>query len=137
MKKRKLKFVFASLILASAIVYWVIAGVRTTSISHFQPVDLAANARETDGRGVQLDGFIAENSSNWDADRFELTFAVRDLENSVRINVISKGKLKPDNFKDGGNVFVEGRYDAEKNLITASKVQTKCASKYEESESTY
>ena len=39
--------------------------------------------------------------------------------------------MRPDNFHDGGNVFVQGIYHADQNLIRATKVQTKCASKYD------
>jgi len=72
--------------------------------------------------------------TQWDAAKFELTFAVRDREGKAAVNVIYANKLRPDNFKDGGNVFVEGKYDTKRNLIVASKLQTKCASKYEAAE---
>ena len=77
-------------------------------------------------------GFIVEKSTSWDHSNFQLSFVVRDEADTARVNVVSVGKLKPDNFKDGGNVFVEGRYNADENLITASKIQTKCASKYQQ-----
>ncbi|MCE2393600.1 cytochrome c maturation protein CcmE, partial [Candidatus Poribacteria bacterium] len=50
------------------------------------------------------------------------------------VNVLYANRLRPDNFKDGGNVFIQGKYNAAENLIVASKLQTKCASKYEAAE---
>ena len=82
-----------------------------------------------------VDGLIAEGSSKWDAANFKLTFAVRDRETEATVNVIYEDRLKPDNFKDGGSVFVEGRYYADQNRVVATKLMTKCASKYEGAES--
>ena len=133
MRRQRTKFIAASVILASAMAFLVVAGIRNTSIRHYTPDQLVANAALVDNKGVQVDGLILEGSPKWDAAEFELTFAIRDRQRESTVNVIYS-KLKPDNFKEGGNVFVEGKYDAERNLITASKLTTKCASKYEAAE---
>ena len=134
MNQKRSKIIAASFILAGAMVFLVIAGVKNTSMRHFTPDGLIAHAGEVDNKGVQVDGLILEESSRWDTAKFELTFAVRDREGKAKVNVIYANRLRPDNFKDGGNVFIEGRYDAKQNLIVASKLQTKCASKYEAAE---
>ena len=135
MSRRRTKIIAASIVLASAMAFLVVAGIKNTSVRHFTPDQLVANSSQVDNKGVQVDGFILEGSPKWDAAEFELTFAVRDREGQSRVNVIYANRLKPDNFKEGGNVFVEGKYDAEQNLITALKLTTKCASKYEAAES--
>lgn len=135
MKQRRLKIIAASLILLVAMAFLVVAGIRNTSIRHFTPADLVANANTVNNQRVQVDGLILEGSTTWDAANFKLTFVVRDREGSATVNVIYANRLKPDNFTDGGSVFVEGRYDATRNLIVASKLMTKCASKYEGAES--
>ena len=134
MRRRRTKIIAASAILASAMAFLVVAGIRNTSIRHYTPDQLVVNAAHVDNKGVQVDGLILEGSPKWDPAAFELTFAIRDRQSESTVNVIYS-KLKPDNFKEGGNVFVEGKYDAERNLITASKLTTKCASKYEAAES--
>lgn len=141
MKQKRLKVIAASLILLSGFVILVLAMTKKESMRELTPTKLIANAATMDDQNVQLVGAISEESTAWDADEFELTFAVRELENTEpqsegteTVNVIYN-KLKPDNFIDGGNVFVEGKYDAEQNVIIANKVTTKCASKYEEAES--
>ena len=125
----------ASLILTSAMVYWIVSGVRNTSVHHFTPDQLFLNSESVDQKGVQVDGLICEGSSRWQATELKLTFAVRNAENTAKINVVSTGLVRPDNFHDGGNVFVQGIYHAKQNLILATKVQTKCASKYENANS--
>lgn len=108
---------------------------KKTSVRHFTPALLVADKGKVDDQLVQVDGLISEGSSKWDAANFKLTFAVRDRDSAATVNVIYKDRLKPDNFVDGGSVFVEGRYDASENLIVATKLMTKCASKYEGAES--
>lgn len=135
MKQRRLKVIVASVILLVAMGFLVVAGIRSTSVRHFTPAALVANANAVDNQKVQVDGIILEGSSKWDAVNFELTFAVREREGRETVNVIYADRLKPDNFTDGGSVFVEGKYDAAQNLIVASKLMTKCASKYEGAES--
>ena len=127
----RVKILLASLILTSTMIYWIVTGVKNTSVHHFTPDQLFLNAENVDRKGVQVDGLISEGSSPWQATELKLTFAVRDADNKAKINVISTGLVRPDNFHDGGNVFVQGVYHADQNLIRATKVQTKCASKYD------
>ena len=134
MRRQRTKIIAASVILASAMAFLVVAGIRNTSIRHYTPDQLVASAAHVNNKGVQVDGLIQEGSPNWNPEEFKLTFAIRDRQGESTVNVIYS-KLKPDNFKEGGNVFVEGKYNAEHNLITASKLTTKCASKYEAAES--
>ncbi len=131
MKIRRLKVLAASIIILTAMVLLVVSGIRKTSLRHYSPAGLIANADTADAQNIQVDGVISEGSSTWDAANFKLTFAVREREGTETVNVIYEDNLKPDNFNDGGSVYVEGRYDAENNSVVATKVQTKCASKYE------
>ena len=134
-KQRRLKVIAAGIILLCGLALLMIAGIKRTSVRHFTPAALVADGSKMNNQQVQVDGLIAEGSSEWDAANFKLTFAVRDRETVATVDVIYKDRLKPDNFTDGGSVFVEGKYDATQNLIVASKLMTKCASKYEGAES--
>ena len=134
-KQRRLKVIAAGIVLLCGLALLMIAGIKRTSVRHFTPDALVADGSKMNNQQVQVDGLIAEGSSEWDAANFKLTFAVRDRETVATVDVIYKDRLKPDNFTDGGSVFVEGKYDATQNLIVASKLMTKCASKYEGAES--
>jgi cytochrome c-type biogenesis protein CcmE len=129
--RSRFKIIGAGVIVASALVFLVVAGVKNTSMRHFTPDALIVHAQEVDNKGIQVDGLISEGTTEWDPTKFQLTFAVRDRDSKAEVNVLYANRIKPDNFKDGGNVFVQGRYNAAENLIVASKLQTKCASKYE------
>lgn len=134
-KQSRLKIIAASVVLLSGFVILVWAMTKEQSMRHFTPALLVTAGDEAHDQRVQVDGLIAAGSTQWDAVNFKLTFAVRDREAETTVNVVYEDRLKPDNFKDGGSVFVEGAYDAEKNLVVATKVMTKCASKYEGAES--
>ena len=134
-KQRRLKIIAASAILLSGMVFLGYVMLKKTSVRHFTPALLVADKAKVDNQRVQVDGLISEGSTTWDAANFKLTFAVRDRDSAATVNVIYKDRLKPDNFVDGGSVFVEGRYDASQNRIVATKLMTKCASKYEGAES--
>ncbi len=134
-KQRRLKIIAASLVLLSGMVFLGSVMLKKTSVRHFTPALLVADKGKVNNQLVQVDGIISEGSSQWDAADFKLTFAVRDRESVATVNVMYKDRLKPDNFVDGGSVFVEGRYHASQNLIVATKLMTKCASKYEGAES--
>ncbi len=134
MNRKRTKIIIASFILAAAMVFLVVTGVKNTSMRHFTPDVLIAHAQEVDNKSIQVDGLIAEGTTQWDPAKFQLTFAVRDREGQASVNILYANRLRPDNFKDGGNVFVQGKYNAAENLIVASKLQTKCASKYEAAE---
>ena len=134
-QQQRVKIIAASIVLLSGMVFLGFAVLQKTSVRHFTPASLVVDKDKIDTQLVQVDGVISEGSAQWDAANFKLTFAVRDRESEATVNVVYKDRLKPDNFTDGGSVFVEGRYDATQNLIVASKLMTKCASKYEGAES--
>ena len=134
-KQSRLKIVAASIVLLVGMAFLVVTMTKSTSMRHFTPALLVAEGDKADNQRVQVDGLIAEGSSKWDAANFKLTFAVCDRETEATVNVIYEDRLKPDNFTDGGSVFVEGEYDASQNLVVATKLMTKCASKYEGAES--
>ena len=145
MKQNRLKILTASAIMLSGFILLVLSMTKKESMPELTPLKLIANADAMNDQNVQLVGAISEGSSIWDAANFKLTFAVRELDESANepelasnttVNVIYANRLKPDNFTDGGSVFVEGTYNAEKNLVVATKLTTKCASKYEGAEST-
>ena len=134
-KQNRFKIVAASVMLLGGMVFLVVAMTRSTSMRYFTPTSLVTDGSNVDKQQIQVDGLIAEGSSKWDAANFVLTFAIRDRETDATVNVIYKDQLKPDNFTDGGSVFVEGEYDASQNLVVATKLMTKCASKYDGAES--
>jgi cytochrome c-type biogenesis protein CcmE len=136
MQRRRLKFVIVGLLLTSGAIAFAVATLYKpgVSLTHFTP-DQIAKADPTDiaGRGVQVDGFVAEGTERFDPNVPELRFQVRDVNGTAFVDVVYRAGLKPDTFQEGQGVVVDGRYDPATRTIHASKLMTKCPSKYEAS----
>ena len=63
-------------------------------------------------------------------ENMQLAFQVADREELSKVDVLYTG-IKPDSFKEGEGVVVEGTYDHQNRKINATKLMTKCPSKYE------
>ena len=134
MGTRNLKFVIAGVLLTLGVVVLGIATLRTpgTSLIHFTPDEFAkVNPSELAGRGIQIDGWVEEGSERFDPSGPELRFRVRDEAGTVSIPVIYRGGLKPDTFQEGQGVVIDGTYDVKTGTFYATKLMTKCPSKYE------
>jgi cytochrome c-type biogenesis protein CcmE len=129
MKRKTVGVIFGIVIMVVVMTVLVIAvGIRT-SMPHLTPEQLVTYEGELNS-GIRVDGFVVENSINYNMEPIKLAFAIRGLDPKVTVNVIAN-TLKPDSFGDGKGVIIEGIYDQAQNLIIASKLMTKCPSKYE------
>ena len=134
MHSRHIKFVLAGVLLTTGV---LVLGVITlgdpkVSMIHFTPDQLLrADAAEYEGRGIQVDGYVAEGTERFDPSVPELRFQVRDLAETAYIDVVYRAGLKPDSFIEGQGVVVDGRYDRATGTIEAARLVTKCPSKYE------
>ena len=76
---------------------------------------------------VKVGGLIKPNSIDInESNRLEVWFYVYQGEDSLKVYY---NGTRPDLFKDDAEVVVSGEFN--NNLITATELQTKCASRYE------
>ena len=76
---------------------------------------------------VKVGGYIKPNSIEVsENDQLEVSFFVYQNDDSVKVYYYG---IRPDLFKDDAEVVVFGSYN--NNLISATELQTKCASRYE------
>ena len=76
---------------------------------------------------VKVGGLIKPNSINInESNRLEVWFYVYQGQDSLKVYY---NGTRPDLFKDDAEVVVAGTFD--NNLIVATELQTKCASRYE------
>jgi cytochrome c-type biogenesis protein CcmE len=90
--------------------------------------ELERMAAEVDGKGVRVNARVEPGSIRKAPQRLVYDFAVTDGRR--RVTVHYEG-IVSDMFKDGIEVVVEGRYDARRNHIEATRLLTKCPSKYQ------
>ena len=76
---------------------------------------------------VKIVGLVKPNSIDInESNRLEVWFYVYQGEDSLKVYY---NGTRPDLFKDDAEVVISGKFD--NNLITATELQTKCASRYE------
>ncbi len=122
------KIIIAIIILISTVVILIASGIRNTKIYYKSVSEVAAANSNSEFR---IEGDVVINSTFWNPQKPLLKFKITD--GKQKINVIYKG-YKPDTFKEGKGVVVEGEYFNNSNTLQADTLLTKCPSKYEKKE---
>ncbi|MEM7164374.1 MAG: cytochrome c maturation protein CcmE [Planctomycetota bacterium] len=90
---------------------------------------LAPEGSEFSGRQVKLQGRIAAIHSEFGIIHFD----VSDKKDPSQVVSVKVDGLRPDLFKVGNDVAVDGVYDRAQGEMAGTKIYTKCPSKYEAS----
>ncbi len=118
------------LIIFILIVGWIVylTNVKKDNSLTVRYYSISELAREIDDiQKVKVGGYIKPNSIEIsDEDQLDVSFFVYQNNDSVKVNYYG---IRPDLFKDDAEVVVSGSYT--NNLISATELQTKCASRYE------
>jgi cytochrome c-type biogenesis protein CcmE len=123
-----IRLTLLSLLVVAAVGYLVLTGVKQTGMQYMTVTELARLDRAPKSDGFRLDGTVAPGSVVYDQRAPKLEFKMTD--GKEKIAVVYDG-LKPDAFADGREVVVEGSYHHDDRALHASKLVTKCPSKYE------
>ncbi|OCA91067.1 hypothetical protein A8F94_04185 [Bacillus sp. FJAT-27225] len=115
-------------IIAGAIVFLLMAATPGSSGIELKMKDLLANQEKHKDDFVTVEGLLIEDSINWNADKIELKFDVKDNEGNI-MHVVHNG-VKPDNFSEGVIVILQGA-PTKRDTFQAETVKTRCPSKYE------
>jgi cytochrome c-type biogenesis protein CcmE len=124
----KMRLLLMSLLVIAAVGYLVLTGVKQTGMQYMSVTELARLDRQPKSEGFRLDGKVAVGSVVYDQRAPRLQFLMTDGKENIA--VVYDG-LKPDAFADGREVVVEGTYRHAERALHASKLVTKCPSKYE------
>ena len=95
------------------------------TVRYYSISELASESNDI--QKVKVGGYIKPNSIEVsENDQLEVSFFVYQNDDSVKVYYYG---IRPDLFKDDAEVVVSGSYN--NNLISATELQTKCASRYE------
>lgn len=108
--------------------YLVFAGLQGQQQYYLHLDELQQMKSRVDGRGVRINARVAPGSIRKQPGTLDYTFVLTD--GTHRVTVHYRGAVS-DLFKDNAEVVVEGRYDARRNHIEATRLLTKCPSKYQ------
>jgi cytochrome c-type biogenesis protein CcmE len=125
---RSFRIALLTLAVIASVTYLVLTGVKQTGIRYLTVTELAQLARAPKAEGFRLDGKVVPGSIQYDQREQRLAFHMTDGKEEVSVLYLG---LMPDAFADGREVVVEGRYRQDSRVLEASKLVTKCPSKYE------
>ena len=101
------------------------SGMSSTALKIVVRVWLASEVNDI--QKIKVGGYIKPNSIDIsEDDQLEVSFFVYQNNDSVKVTYYG---IRPDLFKDDAEVVVSGSYA--NSLISATELQTKCASRYE------
>ncbi len=122
------KIILVSLVVMGSVGYLILSGVKQTGMQYMTVTELAQMEKPPKAGGFRLDGIVAAGSVQYDQKTPRLRFRMTDGKEAV--NIVYEG-LMPDAFADGRDVVVEGTFEHADRTIHATKLVTKCPSKYE------
>lgn len=129
---KKLKLILVISIMLGAFGYLMFSGFNNAK-SYYMTIN-EVTASEGKGKigkqNLKVSGKLVGQSVKWDPSKPELRFDMISEDQKETMPVLYKG-VKPDNFNDGIEVIVDGKYTVEQ-VFLAEQVLTKCPSKYEE-----
>jgi cytochrome c-type biogenesis protein CcmE len=119
-KKVKLRFLFLSLILISAIlsVFLILQSLKE-NVVYFQSPSEIKSLIEISKKKIRVGGMVKEESINIDANK--INFVITDFANEI--NVIYSGAI-PNLFEEGKGVVAEG-FLKDRNYFLATKILAK------------
>lgn len=118
--------IYTSLIIVfGLIVIWTVYLTNVDTVRYYTIEELSA--KDISLSKVKVGGLVKPNSIKInDEDRLEVSFYVYQGSDSLKVSYYG---IRPDLFKDDAEVVIAGAFDD--NLIIATELQTKCASRYE------
>ena len=128
-RKKKIKFLVGGGLIIIILIYMVYSGMQGNMVYYLTVSELRAKADSLYGRGLRVSGEVANGSIQWNPKALELKFQLVD---KGQILPVAYHGVKPDMFKDGAQVVVEGEYTPP-GIFVAQTLLTSCPSKYEAS----
>jgi cytochrome c-type biogenesis protein CcmE len=115
------------------VLVWLSIGGISQAGTYYKPIK---ELNAMDGHGMEkrlrVGGDIAPNSITRDGRMVKFTL----VQDDARLNVVYEGiDPLPDTFKDGALALADGKLGTD-HVFHASKIQAKCASKYEQKPTT-
>jgi cytochrome c-type biogenesis protein CcmE len=121
------KFAILIVLVVGSLVWLAVGGVKDTKTYYKTIPELAQMGKSAQGQRLRVGGDIVPGSIVKSA--AQVSFVLH--QGSQKLNVVYSGTDPlPDTFKDNAQALADGRLGAN-GVFEASKIQAKCASKYE------
>ena len=127
---RNFKILAVILIVIAGLGYLIAAAMTGNTQQYVSITELIHRTAAPPDTLYKAKGKIVDGTVDYDPALPKLCFGLSDGPETPTVHVESS-ELKPDNFKPGNECIVEGTFDRATSRFSATKVMTKCPSKYE------
>ncbi len=134
MPAKKIKVVFSFAIIAVLMVWLTISGFNENMQYYVTISDVQAMDASEASKGLRVKGNLVAGSVEETSNSLEIFFLIEENGEQMRVRY---DKERPDTFKDGSEVLVEGNYLVEEGYFDANTMMAKCPSKYESEDYNY
>ena len=129
--KKSQKFAIAGVVVFLTIVALVYTAFKQSSVYYMTVPELKSKGNSVAGQGLRASGEVKDGTIDYDSQKLVLKFDTYEKGNKDNtIHVVYNG-IKPDAFKAGVQVILEGKYNVQENLFKATTLLVKCPSRYE------
>ncbi len=131
MKNNTKTTILALLLVLGGVGFLIMKGISDTGLYYRTVAEVLSDDGRQDRRGVRVSGNVLPGSIDYDQERLELNFMVRDMEQAEKTMRVMYRGVRPDAFKEEAEVILEGRFDGTGRTFVAETLLAKCPSKYE------
>lgn len=123
----KVKFGILTATILGTLGWLAAGGIDQTATYYKEIAELKAMGHDGVEKRLRVGGDVMANSIERQGDQVRFTL----VQNNLTLPVVYSGvDPLPDTFKDGSQALADGKLDSD-GVFHATKVQAKCASKYE------
>lgn len=123
----KVKFGLLAVVILGTLGWLAAGGINQTATYYKEIAELKAMGHDGVDKRLRVGGDVMANSIKHEGDQVRFML----VQNDLTLPVIYDGvDPLPDTFKDGSQALADGKLDAD-GVFHATKIQAKCASKYE------
>ena len=122
-----LKFGLLIAVILGTLAWLAVGGISETKTYYMTIAEVSKLPKDSAEKRIRVGGDVEANSIVREGTATKFTLA----QDNLRLNVVYTGtEPLPDTFKDGSQALADGKLGAD-GVFHASKIQSKCASKYE------
>lgn len=134
MKRRNWRAIAGILVVLSVAGYLVFQGISETGVYYWTVSEVLAGPKSKTDRSIRISGNVVDGTIDYNQKDLVLAFTVSDSEDPTKVIDALYNGPAPDAFTAGVEVVLEGTYDREKNIFSATVLLAKCPSKYDSEE---
>ena len=124
--KTRNKFVIGGAVILAVIVALSLQELQKMTVFFYTPAEVLASPAEFEDKTIRIGALVKQGSVDWNAQNIQLSFKItEDGKNFIPVNYAG---VKPDLFREGQGVVVEGKMNGQ-NFV-ASQLLVKHSEEY-------